>query len=156
MDYSNLYGGAAGLILYAVMFVLGYMLVPNATFQRAVVRYRTLFLALAVLLLALHEFALGAFGVPTLGGSFAMPIVRLLRGLITWCLIVSALGYAARYWTAGTRLLGSLSEACFPLYVLHMPDPDDLRLLYRALGAATGRKVCCARRAYRRRDRCGV
>ena len=121
VDYANLYGGAAGLVLYAVTFLLGYLLVPDATFQRAVVRYRTLFLALAILLLALHELVLGAFGVPTLGGSLAMPIVRLLRGLITWCLIVSALGYAARYWTAGTRLLGSLTEASFPLYVLHMP-----------------------------------
>ena len=123
-DYSNLYSGAAGLILYVVAFVLGYLLVPDATFGRAVVRYRGYLLAMGILLLALHELILGAFGVlgvPSLSGPLAMPIVRLLRGLITWCLVASALGFASRHLAAGTPLLRPLNEASFPLYVLHMP-----------------------------------
>lgn len=121
VDYSNLYSGAAGLVLYAVAFVLGYLLVPDATFRRAVVRYRTHMLALGMLLLAVHEVTLGALGVSPLSGPLAMPSIRLLRGLITWCLLTSALGFAARYLAAETHLLRSLNEACFPLYVLHMP-----------------------------------
>lgn len=121
LDYSNLYSGAAGLILYAVAFVLGYMLAPQAVFQQAVIRYRAHLLALGILLLAVHELVLGAFGAPALTGAFGPPIVRLLRGLITWLLLTSALGFASRYLATGTRLLRSLNEACFPLYVLHMP-----------------------------------
>lgn len=120
-DYNNLYSGAAGLILYAVAFVLGYLLVSDATFQLALVRYRAPFLAMGALLLVAHECILGAFGLVPMGGPLAISVVRLLRGLITWCLLVSALGFASRYLSTGTRLLRSLNEACFPLYVLHMP-----------------------------------
>lgn len=120
-DYNNLYGGVAGLILYVVAFVLGYMLVPDATFQRGVVRYRIHLLVLGALLLALHEIAFAAFGASTMSSPLAMSLARLLRGLITWCLLASVLGFASRYLAAGSRLLRSLNEACFPLYVLHMP-----------------------------------
>lgn len=121
VDYSNLYSGAAGLVLYAVAFVLGFVLVPDASFQRVVVQYRTHLLALGIMLLVVHELALGAFGISLLRGPLAPPIIRLLRGLISWCLMTSALGFAARYLATGTRRLRSLNEACFPLYVLHMP-----------------------------------
>ncbi len=121
MDYSNLYSGAAGLVLYAVAFVLGYILVPDATFRRAIVRYRAHLLALGLLLLTVHELALGAPGMPTLSGPLALPTIRLLRGLITWCLMAAAVGYASRYLSAGSHLLDSVNEACFPIYVLHMP-----------------------------------
>lgn len=121
LDYGNLYSGVAGLILYAVAFVLGFMLVPNITFRSAVIRYRTHMLVLGVLLLAFHEVVLGLFGAQVLSGPLALSLVRLLRGIITWCLLAGALGFASLYLTRGTPLLRSLSEACFPLYVLHMP-----------------------------------
>lgn len=120
-DYSNLYSGAAGPVLYAVVFVFGFLLVPDETFHRTVVRYRTPMLVLGVLLIAAHELVLGAFGIPTLSDQFVIPTVRLLRGMIVWCLLVAALGFASRYLTADTRLVRSLNEAAFPLYVLHMP-----------------------------------
>ena len=120
-DYNNLYSGAAGLVLYAVAFMLGYLLVPDTTFRQAVTHYRTHVLSLGVLLLAVHELMSGAFGVTLLGGPLEMPLIRLLRGLITWCLITAAIGFAAQYLSAASRLLRSLNEACFPLFVLHMP-----------------------------------
>jgi hypothetical protein len=110
-----------GLVLYAVAFVLGYILVPNASFQRTVVRFRMPFLVLGILLLAVHELALGAFGAATLGSPLGMAFVRLLRGLVTWCLLLAAVGFATRYLARSTRHLPSLNEAYFPLYVLHMP-----------------------------------
>jgi peptidoglycan/LPS O-acetylase OafA/YrhL len=121
LDYGNLYSGVAGLILYAAAFVLGYLLVPNVTFQQAVIRYRTHMLALGLLLLAFHELALALFGAQVLSSPLALALVRLLRGIITWCLLAAALGFASRYLTRGTPRLRSLSEAAFPLYVLHMP-----------------------------------
>lgn len=121
IDYGNLYSGAAGLVLYALAFVLGFMLVSNDAFCRAVVRYRRHLLALGVLLLALHEVALGPLGLSILSSPYGFALVRLLRAIITWCLLMAALGFASRYLATETRLLRSLNEACFALYVLHMP-----------------------------------
>ena len=121
LDYNNLYGGVAGLILYVVAFLLGFLLVPDGAFQRAVIRLRVHLLWLAILLLAAHELVVGFFSAPILGNPFALAVVRVARGMITWLLLSAALGFASRYLNAGSRLLRTLGEASFPLYVLHMP-----------------------------------
>jgi len=121
VDYSSLYSGAAGLVLYAVSFLLGYLLVPDATFHTAVIRYRMQALVLAFTLLATHEFLIAVGGTSALQDALFLALVRMLRGFITWCLLIAALGYASRYLNRGTPLLTSLNAACFPLYVLHMP-----------------------------------
>jgi peptidoglycan/LPS O-acetylase OafA/YrhL len=121
LDYNNLYGGVAGLILYAVAFLLGFLLVPDGAFQRTVIRLRAHLLWMAILLLAAHELALGLFDAPIQGSPLALAVIRLARGMITWLLLIAALGFASRYLSAGSRLLRALGEASFPLYVLHMP-----------------------------------
>lgn len=121
LDYISLYSDAAGPVLYAVAFVLGFMLGPDTTFRTAVVTYRARMLALSILLFIIHELVLGAFGLPVAHGGLAIAGVRLLRGFITWLLIVAALGYATSYFSAGKRYLKYLNEASIPVYVLHMP-----------------------------------
>lgn len=121
LDYNNLYSAAAGLVLYAVAFVVGFMLGPDATFRRAVIRYRKGMLAFGVLLIVAHEIVVAALGAQPASEPVVLAAVRLLRGLITWSLIVSALGFATYYFSSGTRRIRYLNEACVPVYVLHMP-----------------------------------
>ncbi len=121
-DYNNLYYGPAGLVLYAVSFALGYLLVADLRFQAALLRYRRVALAQGLALLALHEIVLAsAAGSRLVAIPFGGVLVRGLRAYITWCLLAAILGFAMRYLTASTPALRYLNAACYPVYVLHMP-----------------------------------
>lgn len=120
-DYSNLYSGGAGLILYAVAFVIGYLLSANAQLQAMLVRQRRLALLQAVGLLVLQEVALAVISQHVLSLPVAALAIRAVRGYTTWCWLAALTSYARRYLTAGTPALRYLNEACFPLYVVHMP-----------------------------------
>jgi peptidoglycan/LPS O-acetylase OafA/YrhL len=120
-DYANLYSGAAGLVLYAVTFALGYLLFTDQRVRLALVRYRSVALGQAATLLLVHEVALAVAGRALGTAPVGALVIRGVRGYITWCLLVAALGFALRYFTANTALLRYLNEACYPVYVLHMP-----------------------------------
>lgn len=120
-DYNNLYSGPAGLVLYAVVFVIGYLLFSDQRFQAALVRDRRLALAQGVALLALHQFVLAVNSQQVVATPLGTLAVRSLRAYITWCLLAAILGFALNYLTMNTSALRYLNEACFPVYVLHMP-----------------------------------
>lgn len=121
VDYSNLYSGAAGLVLYAVAFIVGFALFSEKGFLDALRAERRLALAQAIGLLILQEIALAAIGGRVAGVAAGATAIRAVRGYTTWCWLVALVGYALRYLTAGSQALSNLNEACFPVYVLHMP-----------------------------------
>ncbi len=120
-DYSNLYSGAAGLVLYAVAFVLGYLLFSDQGYQQALIRWWQVALIQAGALLLVHEAALAALGQSFVADPLGALVVRGLRAYITWCLLVGTLGFALRYLGGWPAPLRYLQDACYPVYVLHLP-----------------------------------
>jgi len=120
-DYANLYSGPAGLVLYAVAFIIGYVLYADRGFQGALARLRWMALALALMLLALHEGLLLATDQQFVSDPWGSLLIRVLRGYITWLCLVAILGFALRRLAVDTPALRYLTEASLPLYVLHMP-----------------------------------
>lgn len=120
-DYNDLYSGPAGLVLYAVAFLLGYILYSDARFQRAAVRFTHLALAQALTLIALHEVALAVAGAQLAPPPWGALLIRGVRGYITGCLLIAILGIALRYLAKDGATLRSLNEAAYPIYILHMP-----------------------------------
>ncbi len=121
LDYSNLYSGPAGLVLYAAAFLLGYILYADVRFQQAVVRATPLALAQALVLIALHEITLTIVGTSLASAPWGAFLIRGVRGYITACLLIAFLGIAQRYLTTGGSALRYLKDASYPVYVLHMP-----------------------------------
>ncbi len=121
LDYSNLYSGPAGLVLYAAVFLVGYILYADARCQQAVVRATPLALAQALVLIALHEITLAIAGTSLASAPWGAFLIRGVRGYITACLLIAILGIAQRYLTTGGSALRYLNEASYPVYVLHMP-----------------------------------
>lgn len=120
-DYSNLYSGPAGLVLYAVAYVLGYIIFAEPRLRQAIIGERQLALALAIGLFVAHELILASSGASLAASPLGALLIRLARAYITWFLLAAILGYAQRYLAADGRALRYLNEACFPIYVLHMP-----------------------------------
>lgn len=120
-DYSNLYSGPAGLVLYAAAFLLGYIIYSDARFQRMAIRYSVPALAQALALIALHEVMLVVAGQPLAGSPWGALLIRVLRGYITCCLLIAILGFAQRSLATNGPALRYLNEASYPVYILHMP-----------------------------------
>lgn len=120
-DYSNLYSGPAGLVLYAAAFLLGYIIYSDARFLRTAVRYRTPALAQALALIALHEVTLAVAGEPLASSPWGALLIRGLRAYITCCFLIAILGFAQRSLAMDGQALRYLNEASYPVYVLHMP-----------------------------------
>lgn len=120
-DYFSLYNGPAGLVLYAAVFALGYLLFAEPRFLSATVTYRRWALAFGITLILLHEALVAFGGAPLVEAPWGALAIRVLRGYIAWFCVVAILGYALRYLTMNNRALRYLNEACYPVYVLHMP-----------------------------------
>ena len=110
--------GALTPFYYLVFFVLGYVAVCDPGFMTTAERYRLPALATGVLL--------AAFWVLTPGLRDALPdpslqltALNLLGALASWLVIVGALGYGRRYLDRTSPALPYLSEASYPVYLLH-------------------------------------
>jgi glucans biosynthesis protein C len=121
-DYS-VYNDWVVLIVYAIAFVVGYVLLAEGAFSQALSHHRRILLVAAIALLAVYQLVL----VLTVGSSghppdlLASTLIRLLRGYMTWGWIAAILGYAVRYLNVTNGALRYLNEASYPVYVLHMP-----------------------------------
>lgn len=120
-DYTNLYSGPAGLVLYAAAFLVGYLIYSDAHLQQAAVHYRIPALVQGLALLAMHEIALAIAGEDLVNSAWGSFLIRCLRSYITCCLLIAILGYAQRYLHVNGPALRYLNEASYPIYILHMP-----------------------------------
>lgn len=90
------------------MFALGTACAGRDVFWDVLRRYRLLFLAVALVLLALQSFVND-------------PTWSIANGLYAWPAICTLAGYAAAYINGPSALLSHLNEAVLPIYVLHQP-----------------------------------
>lgn len=113
-------GAIAEILIYFVCFIYGYALYGDARIRQAIYRAWPVALALglAVWLVAnglLIKRPLAAYDNST-GAVLGLP----LRGIIAWLFIVGLLGFAQRFLSRDSALLQYLSDAAYPIYVLHV------------------------------------
>lgn len=106
---------------YGFVFVYGYLLYSDEHLRRAV--QRDCLLALALLLLAFVPTQLPGVGNPALAhdysaGGMLAAFLRAFSALL-WALAI--VGLSMRFLTFTNRLGRYLTEASYPLYVLHLP-----------------------------------
>ena len=105
-------GGKAPL-LDLTLFIYGYVWAADARFQDIVDRHRISALVLGVIFtVAFHVLA-------SVGGNRVL--IHILYYFSRWCWLIAILGFGRRWLSRGSRLLGYLSEASYPFYILHMP-----------------------------------
>jgi glucan biosynthesis protein C len=109
---QNLYNDWANFAYYTTYLFAGFLLARNKALEEVAQREwrRALIIGFATCAVLLGG-VLGIFKSPTL----------LLAGsaLAGWCFVVAALGLAKRFLDFGNAALHYLSEAAFPIYILH-------------------------------------
>jgi long-chain acyl-CoA synthetase len=109
--------------LYFLSFYLfGYVMMMDARFEQAIERHRSIALILwPVLYLAWTGLSIG---LPS-AASWMESLLHVLSGIITWCALLTLLGYGKRFFkfTDGSRasdkFLIYFGEAAYPFYILH-------------------------------------
>lgn len=116
-DYYSL---GSQLVVFLACFLLGYVTYASPPLLRALHRDGPVALALGILVFAVLQTPAGHFASVTEvtpGGI----LITCLRAEGEWLLIAGSLSVALRFFTFSNSLLRYLSEAAYPLYVLHMP-----------------------------------
>jgi peptidoglycan/LPS O-acetylase OafA/YrhL len=116
-DYYSL---GSQLVVFLACFLLGYLTYASPPLLRALHRDGPVALALGILVFAALQTPVGHFASVTEvtpGGI----LITCLRAEGEWLLIAGSLSIALRFFTFSNSLLHYLSEAAYPLYVLHMP-----------------------------------
>ena len=114
-----LFDDAAAHVAYGAMFAFGVLLARRPTLpgQLQALRWPALALGLAAWLVMVLVLPAG-------GGGPALPepwrvTVRLAFATAQWCGVVAAFGFAHRHLNADHRWRAPLTEAVFPLYLVH-------------------------------------
>lgn len=94
-------------------FVLGYVLVADARFEQTIDRHKLVALIVGVgLFVAYMILVLTRVNRP----DWLKPV---RNSLIAWCCLIALLGYARQFLKSANRFLAYLSEAGYPLYIIH-------------------------------------
>jgi glucans biosynthesis protein C len=106
------------LFYYLVFFVLGYLAMCDPAFMKGALRYRLPALLLGVAL-AVWWVLSGSLRDSLPDPSAALAGLNLLGMLASWTVVVGLLGYGRRYLDRRSAALAYLSEASYPVYVIH-------------------------------------
>ncbi|HEX8033042.1 MAG TPA: AMP-binding protein [Ktedonobacterales bacterium] len=108
-------------VFFLIFFVYGYILYADARFGAAVEREGLVALALGIVL-----FVIGAMlSMPAINAPFNTWLGNVsfvpLRGFIAWFWVVAVLALGRRYLSFTHPVQHYLTEAAYPVYVLHLP-----------------------------------
>ncbi len=117
--------------VYFAVFMVGFLLVRHAPFWDDLLRFRWLTLALAVLSYAALQVYFAAYSGDAVPPDALRFVMRTVYAVDQWCAILAVLGWARRWNPADSPARRYLTEAIFPLYILHQ---TVIILLARALG----------------------
>jgi hypothetical protein len=109
-DWSQL-----GILL--ICYIYGYILFADERFERAIRRGGVLMLGLGVAVFLLELAIAGGVA----NSHVLLVTERLGQGFVTWFWVAAILSFGMRYLAVTNRALRYLTDATFPLYVLHMP-----------------------------------
>ena len=106
-------------LYFIAYFILGYILVADSRFEKAIDRAKAVALVLGpVLYLIVTYFEM--FGYPWSNPSWFVPvIVAYLDGFAAWFFVIAILGYGRKFLRSSNRFLNYTGEASYPYYILH-------------------------------------
>lgn len=113
-------GAIAEILIYFVCFIYGYALYGDARIRQAIRREWPLALALGVGMWLIANGYLVQRPAPPYDNAIGAVVGIPLRGIIAWLWMVGLLGFAQTFLSHNSALLGYLSEAAYPIYVLHV------------------------------------
>jgi peptidoglycan/LPS O-acetylase OafA/YrhL len=103
---------------YLVFFVLGYVVVCHPAFMQTALRHRLPALLAGVTLAAWWVLS-GDLRDSLPDPSLQLTVLNTGGALATWLVIVGLLGFGKRYLDRPSPALAYLSEASYPVYILH-------------------------------------
>ncbi|HKW20634.1 MAG TPA: acyltransferase family protein [Ktedonobacterales bacterium] len=110
----------AQLGVFLICFLLGYLIYSSPWLLEAVRRDGIVALALGVVLFAALQSPIGHLASVTQATPGGI-VITILRTECEWMLVVGVLNIGVRWLTFRNTALDYLTEAAYPLYVLHMP-----------------------------------
>ena len=105
-------------VFYVALFLLGYLMMADERFQKAIDAHRLVALVLGPLAcVAVACFDVG--GWPAVPGWAEAPLEIYLSTLLPWCCLVALLAYGRRFLRSSNRFTSYAAEASYPVYLLH-------------------------------------
>ena len=106
-------------LYFIAYFILGYILVADSRFDKAIDRHKAVALVLGpILYLFVTYFEM--FGYPWSNPSWLVTvIVAYLDGFAAWFFVIAILGYGRKFLRSSNRFLRYTGEASYPYYILH-------------------------------------
>jgi peptidoglycan/LPS O-acetylase OafA/YrhL len=134
-------------IFYIAVFLLGYLMVADARFERAIDRHKLVALVLGPVVCLVTTY-FEVYGWPTVPGWAQGPLEVYLGTFMPWFFMVALLGYGRRFLGASGRLAGGFAgrfvryadEASYPAYLLHQTVIVAVAFLVVRWDAAVGVK----------------
>ncbi len=113
-------GAAAETLVYLTCFVYGYALYADPRVRQAIRRQWIPSLVAGMGLWLLAELFLVQFPPRPYDNSMGTLLSIPLRGIIAWFWVVGLVGFGMTYLSRTSRLLRYLSDAAYPVYVMHV------------------------------------
>lgn len=110
--------GGKNPFYFALFYLLGFWLARDEQLAKVIDRYKGWTAGVVAAGIAPYILLLRATAGATdfSAGSIALAF---LRNLLVWCLLLTLLGYAGKYWRGEGKWLPWLNQAAFPVYVVH-------------------------------------
>lgn len=104
-------------LVYFLIFILGYILVTNEDYQKAINRDKTVYLILGII----FEIILQCYSNNFPAWSLIWISYELMRtaNRLLWVFVI--LGFGNKYLDCPSKILSYLSKSSFPIYILHLP-----------------------------------
>ena len=102
-------------------YLLGFILSSIKSFWKSCLRYRKLFLSIALFfasILFIEYYWSWEENKPSLQNS-SLYLYGLLNGIHIWTIILASIGYAMKYLNYSSNYLSYLNTAIYPFYILH-------------------------------------
>jgi surface polysaccharide O-acyltransferase-like enzyme len=115
---QNLYNDWANFFTYLIIFIYGFLIFSDDRFQAAIDRLWKFSLLLAFLFTAGLIVLINIWEWPEGYSAGAMGF-HFIRGITTWCWLISFLGAGKAFLDFGGPVLKYAAEAALPMYVLH-------------------------------------
>jgi len=110
--------GGMPVLFYLLLFIAGYILAADARFERVIERYTTAGLVIGIVT-AVVIVTVSVTRV-LLDTAVGTAVVHSVYYLGRWSWVIALLGLGRRHLSRDSRLLRYLSEASYPLYILHL------------------------------------
>lgn len=116
-EFPEIVGGNP--LFYITFFISGFILMADRRFMEAIDRQRIVLLFLGPVVFSVILIMVGTGVWPNLTGWAREVVDGYVDAFVPWFVILTMLAYGRRFLNFGNSLLKYLSEAAYPLYILH-------------------------------------